>query len=180
MGDRCAVFDRLHIQTGCLQSGNCAFAATARSFYPHVDFLYSEFGSFFCCSLRCGLTRKWRALTTALEPTCSSTGPAQGFALGVRDGNRGVVKSRVNVSDAEGHISPDSTFFCFCHSIGFSWELQKYVIQVVCNILSGFVLELFRRKIELLEILNTLFAGDCFLGAFSRAGIGFGSLAANG
>ena len=57
-------------------------------------------------SLGCGnLCSKRRTFARPLEPCSTSTGPAQSFALGVGNGNNGIVKRRVDVSDRIRYFS---------------------------------------------------------------------------
>ena len=95
MRNRCAVFDCFDVQSGRLQCGNRAFAATTWSFDTNVNVPDSELDCFFCSLLGRHLARKRSAFSTAFESTGPSTGPTERFTLGVRDGYRRVIKSRV-------------------------------------------------------------------------------------
>ena len=115
MRDRCAVFDRLHVQPGSLQGGNRTFAATSWTFDSDIHFLDTELHCFFGSILSGTLAGKRSTFTTPFETADTSTGPAERFALGVGDGDGGVVKGRLDMSDPVGHVTTDPLLLRFSH-----------------------------------------------------------------
>ena len=110
-----AILNRLDIQARSLECSDRTLAPTSRSFNANVDFFDAEFDCFFCSLLSRTLASKRSTLTTPFEPTCSSTCPTKGFALGVSDSNGCVVKRSLDVCNAISHIATHSPLFCLCH-----------------------------------------------------------------
>ena len=105
------VLDRLDIQTGRLQRRDGAFATTAGAFDPNVNFFHAILEGLFSRLLGRHLSGKWSALPAALEVARTAAGPAQSFALRVRDRYRRVVERRVNMGDPMRHITTNSFLF---------------------------------------------------------------------
>ena len=105
MRDWSAILDRLDVQASSLKSGDRTFASAARAFNSNLDLFHSEFDRLFGALLRCHLTCKGSAFTTAFVSAGARTGPAQRFTFGVRDGHLGVVKGRVDVCDTVCHVT---------------------------------------------------------------------------
>ena len=99
------VFDGFDRKAGGLQRGYGAFATATRTVHLNVYFLHAEFDSFFRCLLSSQLPGKRRALATALKTTRSRSGPTQCIAFGVGDGDRRIVKGRLDMGDPDGHAS---------------------------------------------------------------------------
>jgi hypothetical protein len=110
------VFNQLHIQPSRLKRGNCAFATRTRAFDSHFHITHAELGCLFSSLLCSTLTSKRRAFAASFETTRASTGPAKGVALGVCDGDRGVIESCVYVRNAVADVAAYSFFLVgLCH-----------------------------------------------------------------
>ena len=116
-----AIFNGLDIQASRLKSSDRTFTPAAWPFDTNVDFFDAEFRSLVSSLLGGTLAGKRSTLSASFKTASSRTGPAKGFALGVGDRDRRIVKGRVNVRDSVSHVTPDSSLFCFCHCFCFSW-----------------------------------------------------------
>ena len=111
MRDRGHIFDQLHIQAGCLERSDRAFASGAWTFDTNFDVSHAKFRCFLRCLLGSTLACERRALATSFEAASTSTGPAKRVAFWVSDGHGCVVERRVNVSDAVGDIAANTFLF---------------------------------------------------------------------
>jgi hypothetical protein len=123
MGNRCAIFNRLDIQTSRLERCNRTFSSTARSFDANVDLFDAELKCLVGCLLGGTLTGKRRAFSTSFETAGSRTGPTKRFAFGVSDGHGCVVKSRFDVGHAHGYVATSLTTFRLGHRLMYSLNL---------------------------------------------------------
>jgi len=120
VGQGAHVFDRFYFETRGFEGGDGTFATTAGAFDSDFDIFDAKLPSLLG-GLLCGtLPGKGRAFSAAFESASAGTCPAERIALGVGDRDRGVVKSRNNVCDGNGHVSARALLFrlrfrCFCH-----------------------------------------------------------------
>lgn len=113
--NRRAILDGLYVQTRCLERGDGTFTTTSGSFDANVDFFDAELEGFVGRLLCRTLTCKRSALAASLEATGSRTGPTQGFALGVGDGHRRVVKGCLDVCNPVRDIATYAFLFGLGH-----------------------------------------------------------------
>lgn len=108
--NRGAIFYRFDIQSRTLKSCNCTFATTSGAFDSNVDLLDTKLDCLFSSLLSSHLTSEGCALSRSFESTGSSTRPTQSFTLRVGDRHGCIVKRRLDVSHAIGHITSNSFF----------------------------------------------------------------------
>lgn len=176
-----AIFNRLNIQAGGLKCSNRTFSTTSWAFDSNVNFFDAEFHRLVSCLLSSTLSGERSTFSAAFETACPGTGPTKSLAFGVSDGNGGVVKSRLNVSNTVSHITTHSTFFGFCHCLLSPLSCCavgrfdfKICFEFLCrSVRRSPVTQTTKR---LLEILNTLFACHGFFRSFSSSCVRLGSL----
>ena len=110
MGNGCAVFNCLDVQASRLQCRDGTFAPAAWAFNPNINFFHPEFDCLFRGLLGCHLTGKRGALATSFEVAGSGARPTERLALGIGNGNRCIVKCRIDVCHAMRDISTYSLF----------------------------------------------------------------------
>ena len=162
--------DQFHVQASSLQGGDGTFATGSRSFDANFNVTHTKLGCFFSSLLSSTLTSERRAFTAALESTGSCTGPAQRVTLGVRDGHRGVVESRVNVSNTVAYVSADAFFLVgLCHRNFSNRSMNggRKEIGIKANL-------------RLSQILDALLTSDRLTRPFAGPCIGLGALPTNG
>ena len=111
MWNRRAIFDRLDVQPGSLQGGDGAFATASRTFHADFYFFDAKLHRLFGGGLSGTLSGKRRALSATFKAASASARPTKSLTFGVRDGHRGVVECRLDVSDAECYIPANAFLF---------------------------------------------------------------------
>ena len=106
MRQRRDVLDGLDVQAGGLQGGDGRLAAGAGALDPHLDLLDAELRRLLGGDLGGPLGGERRALAAALEADRAGRGVAQRVAVGVGDGDDGVVERRLDVGDAPADVAP--------------------------------------------------------------------------
>src|SRR5256885_7953440 len=86
------VLDCLDDHAGGLQSGNCAFAAGARTAHADFQLFDAILGRLLRRLLSSHLAGEGRALAAAFEAAGAGAGPAEGVALGVCDSHNRVIE----------------------------------------------------------------------------------------
>src|SRR5579875_3228264 len=109
------IFDGLDVQAGRLQGRDRRLAARSRTLDAHFDLFESELGCAFGCNLSGALGGKRRAFTAALEADCARRSVAQRIAIGVSDGDDGVVERRLDVRHAPADVAALLAFLALGH-----------------------------------------------------------------
>lgn len=109
------IFDGFDHQIRLLQRRDGGFAARARAFDLHVDFLHAELDSFLRTHFRGPLSGEGGALAAALEAYRASRGPTQHVAIRVRDGDDGVIERGLDMAYPAADVTPGFSFFALCH-----------------------------------------------------------------
>src|SRR5262249_32040260 len=113
------VLDGLDVQAGGLQGGDGRLAAGAGALDADLDLLEAELGRLLRGGLGSPLGGGRRALAAALEADRAGRGVAERVAVGVGDGDDGVVEGRLDVGDAPADVAPGLAFLALRHGSGF-------------------------------------------------------------
>ena len=108
MRERSDVLDALDVHPSGLQRSDSTLTTTAWPANTNLKVLNPKFRSLLSSLLSSTLPSKRGALAAPLKTTSATTGPAERIALGVRNGDGGVVKARADVRDA----SRNALLFC--------------------------------------------------------------------
>ena len=92
------VLDHRYFKTCGLQSADRSFSARAGALDEYFDGLQTMLHSCLCGSLSCGLSCEGGRLSAATEAHAAGGGPGNGVALGVGDGDHGVVEGRADMN----------------------------------------------------------------------------------
>src|SRR5262249_5797076 len=156
------VLDGLDVEAGGLQRRDGRFAAGAGALDADLDLLQAELGRPLRRGLGGALGGERRALAAALEADGAGRGVAERIAVGVGDGDDGVVEGRLDVGDPPADVAPGFAFLALGHVVRF---------PATAAARGGLVLAP--------HLLDTLLAGDRLARAFARAGVGARALAAD-
>src|SRR5262249_25647037 len=109
------VLDGLDGQAGGLQGGNGRLASGAGTLDAHLDLLEAELAGPLGGDLGGPLGGERRALARALEPDRSGRRITERVAVGVGDGDNGVVERRLDVGDAPADVASLLAFLALGH-----------------------------------------------------------------
>src|SRR5439155_18093837 len=163
------VLDGLDGQAGGLQGGDGGFAARAWPLDANLDLLEAELGGPLGRRLGRALGGERRALAAAFEADRAGRGETQRVAVGVGDGDDGVVKRRLDVGDAPADVAPGFAFLALGHgecSPGILFSPLPAVGEASKTALAT-------------HLLDALLAGHGLARALARAGVGPRTLAAH-
>src|SRR5262245_33549719 len=104
------VLDGLDGQAGGLQGGDGGLAARTGPLDADLDLLEAELGGALGHRLGRALGGERRALAAALEADRAGRGETERVAVGIGDGDDGVVESRLDVGDAPADVAPGFAF----------------------------------------------------------------------
>src|SRR6185436_16960871 len=112
------VADRGDLEADRLKRTKRALAARSRAFDLDLKGTDAMFGGLAAGVFGCNLRRVGRRLAAALEAHHAGRAPRDGVALGVGDGDHGVVEAGVHMRDAGGDVlalAATEALGCLCH-----------------------------------------------------------------
>src|SRR5262249_23511849 len=166
------VLDGLDGQAGRLQGGDGRLAPGAGALDAHLDLLEAELAGPLGGDLGGPLGGERRALARALETDRAGGGVAERVAVGVGDGDDGVVERRLDVGDAPADLASLFAFLALGHG-------RVAPPLPARRAGEGVHPSPARRAGGLAHLLDALLAGDGLARPLAGAGVGAGSLAAH-
>ena len=100
MRNGCNVFDHVDFQTRGLQAADGGLTPGTGALDIDLDSLEAKLHGGLCGGLSSHLSGKGRGLLASTEAQAAGAGPAEGVAVGVGQGNDGIVKGRTDMRGA--------------------------------------------------------------------------------